>query len=57
MRKLWPYLVLGAVFLAGAIGITFGCWLAWRPLGFIVGGLMLAGTAAMLAGSMGKRRL
>lgn len=28
--------------LAGFALIAYGCWLAWSPLGFIVGGALLA---------------
>jgi hypothetical protein len=34
--------------LIGCALIAYGCWLAWRPLGFIVGGLMLALTGFFL---------
>lgn len=29
-------------FLVGLCVLVYGLWLAWRPLGFIVGGLVLA---------------
>ena len=30
------------LFAAGAAVLAFGLWLAWKPLGFIVGGLIVA---------------
>jgi hypothetical protein len=32
-------------FLAGCAVFVYGVWLAWRPLGFIVGGLAVAAIA------------
>jgi hypothetical protein len=37
--------VLDLLFLVGAAVFAFGFWLAWHPLGFIVGGLTLAAFA------------
>lgn len=28
--------------------IAYGCWLAWEPLGFIVGGVLLALVAYLI---------
>ena len=30
-----------ALAVIGFIALCYGCWLAWPPLGFIVGGLLL----------------
>ena len=35
--------------LAGVAAIAYGCWLAWVPLGYIVGGLIVSGGAIALA--------
>lgn len=34
-----------AFILAGLISITYGCYLVWQPLGYIVGGFLLIGFA------------
>lgn len=34
--------------LAGAVVLDYGLWLAWHPLGFIVGGLSLAAAGIFL---------
>lgn len=31
--------------LIGVVSIAYGAYLAWEPLGFIIGGLMLTGLA------------
>lgn len=36
MKKLLPDVML----LSGAAGVSFGAWLAWHPLGFIVAGVL-----------------
>jgi hypothetical protein len=36
---------LDVAFLAGCAVCAFGLWLAWRPLGFIVGGIAIAAVA------------
>lgn len=33
--------LMTAFFVAGLSAVSFGCWLAWHPAGFIVGGLFL----------------
>ncbi|MBS1803523.1 MAG: hypothetical protein JST28_09150 [Acidobacteria bacterium] len=35
-------LVLDVMFLLGLAAASYGFWLAWHPLGFIVGGLLVA---------------
>jgi hypothetical protein len=44
-----PALLRDAVGLAGAAGVTYGTWLIYPPVGFIVGGLLALGTAWLLA--------
>lgn len=41
MKKLLPDVLL----LSGAAGVSYGAWLAWPPLGFVV-----AGALAIVAG-------
>lgn len=41
MKKILPDVLL----IAGAAGVSYGAWLAWTPLGFIV-----AGTLAIVMG-------
>ncbi len=36
MKKLLPDVLL----IAGAAGVSYGAWLAWPPLGFIVAGVL-----------------
>lgn len=36
MKKLLP----DALLIAGAAGASYGAWLAWPPLGFIVAGVL-----------------
>jgi hypothetical protein len=33
------------IYFSGLASVTFGCWLAYHPLGFVVGGLLLINTA------------
>lgn len=44
--------VIATVFLAlilvGLVAIAYGCYLAWQPLGYIVGGFLLIGFAIMM---------
>ncbi len=42
--------------IAGAASISYGCWLAYAPLGFIVGG-SFALTAAVLSAMVKPRDL
>lgn len=32
--------VLTLAFVLGIAAIAYGCWLAWKPAGFIVGGML-----------------
>ena len=36
---------LDLAFLAGSAVFVYGLWMAWRPLGFIVGGIVIAAVA------------
>lgn len=38
-------LALDLTFLAGCTLFVFGVWMAWRPLGFIIGGIVIAAVA------------
>ena len=43
--------------LAGICLLSYGSWLAWRPLGFIIGGLALSALGILLGRSIaGQRR-
>lgn len=44
-----PALLVDAIGLAGAWTVAYGAWLAWKPAGFIVGGLMVLAAAWLLA--------
>lgn len=46
-QKLFSFLP-DMVLLLGVAALVYGCWLAWRPLGYIVGGLMLAAIGIFL---------
>lgn len=37
-----------AIILAGLISITYGCYLIWQPLGYIVCGFLLIGFAIIM---------
>lgn len=43
--KLLLRIACNLAFLVGFLGLVYGLWLAWHPLGFIVGGLLLAACA------------
>ena len=45
MKKLLP----DALLIAGAAGVSYGAWLAWVPLGFIVAGALLIVAGLKLA--------
>lgn len=47
-----PPLILDLFGLTGCGLFSYGAWLAWQPAGFIVGGALLMGAAAL-----GARRL
>jgi hypothetical protein len=40
-----------SLMVAGAAGISYGCWMAWAPLGPIVGGTFTLVAGLMWAGS------
>ncbi len=45
------------VLLLGFLGMAYGFWLAWHPLGFILGGIALIAFALMVErGSKTSRR-
>lgn len=43
------------VVIAGACLLTVGCWMAWAPLGGIVGGICLIGLGLLGAYRKGNR--
>ncbi len=48
------------VFLAGVLVLSYGCWLAWHPAGFMVAGVFLGvlgfgGGVEQLKGSVSRR--
>ena len=45
VKKRLQRMQMDLAFLAGCAVFIFGLWLAWRPLGFIVGGIVLAAVA------------
>lgn len=45
MKPFLATLACDLVLLAGFVSLVYGLWLAWRPLGFIVGGLVLGAAA------------
>jgi hypothetical protein len=45
ITKRMKRLILDVSFLFGCAIFVYGLWLAWRPLGFIVGGLVIAAVA------------
>jgi hypothetical protein len=47
MKKLSAFLP-DAVLLLGGVMLAYGFWLAWRPLGYMMGGLMLAAIGLFL---------
>ncbi|MGC1784461.1 MAG: hypothetical protein WA708_18195 [Acidobacteriaceae bacterium] len=42
MKKKIAEWMLDSLAIFGALGFVYGLWLAWHPLGFVVGGLLLA---------------
>jgi len=51
MLKALSKLLPDALLLVGAAGVSYGAWLAYQPLGYIVGGA-LAMTAALKLASI-----
>lgn len=45
MKPLLLRIACNLAFLAGFAALVYGLWLAWRPLGFILGGLLLGAAA------------
>jgi hypothetical protein len=41
----WVSVITGTAFCVGLALLASGCWMAWPPLGFIVGGLILTAGA------------
>ena len=47
MKKLLP----DALLIAGAAGVSYGAWLAWNPVGYVVAGALLI-VAGLKLGSL-----
>lgn len=45
MKQMLLRVACNLVFLMGFLTLVYGLWLAWHPLGFILGGLLLAAGA------------
>ena len=45
VKKRFYKLAMDLTFLVGCAVFVFGLWLAWHPLGFIVGGVVVAAVA------------
>ena len=55
MKKL-PQLLADIAVVCGLILFAYGFWLAWHPLGFIVGGLALGALAVLYGRSTTETR-
>jgi hypothetical protein len=44
-----PVLVRDLAGLAGAAGVSYGCWQMWKPLGWVAGGALLIAGAWLMA--------
>lgn len=49
MRQALKTYLPDALLLAGAAGVSYGCWLAWQPAGYIVGGALVLVAGLQLA--------
>jgi len=47
--------ITNTVILVGLASAGYGFWLAWPPLGYIVGGLSAIGLAVLIGGGKGPR--
>lgn len=45
MKPFLATLACDVVLFVGFLSLVYGLWMAWRPLGFIVGGLLLGAAA------------
>jgi hypothetical protein len=45
MKQMLLRIACNLLFLVGFLALVYGLWLAWHPLGFILGGLLLAAGA------------
>lgn len=48
MKKLLYALLIILMFIVGVIGLFYGLFILWKPLAYIVGGLLLIGLAGAL---------
>ena len=48
MKKFLYALVVILLFIVGLIGLFYGLFILWKPLAYIIGGLLLIGRAGVL---------
>lgn len=48
MKKFLYALVVILLFIVGLIGLFYGLFILWKPLAYIIGGLLLIGLAGVL---------
>lgn len=48
MKKILYALVVILLFVIGLVGIFYGLFILWKPLAYIIGGLLLIGLAGVL---------
>ena len=48
MKKFLYALVVVLLFIVGLIGLFYGLFILWKPLAYIIGGLLLIGLAGVL---------
>lgn len=48
MKKFLYALVVVLLFIVGLIGLFYGLFILWKPLAYIIGGLLLIGFAGVL---------
>jgi heme O synthase-like polyprenyltransferase len=48
MKKMLYALLVVLMFIVGVIGLFYGLFILWKPLAYIIGGLLLIGLAGAL---------
>lgn len=48
-RPWWKSIAPDLLGIAGAASMSYGAWLIWPPVGFIVGGILLLSVATLIA--------
>jgi hypothetical protein len=48
MKKFLYALLVILMFIVGVIGLFYGLFILWKPLAYIIGGLLLIGLAGVL---------